>query len=263
MKGSIADFETCRKACSGIEFISHQAALGSVPRSFENPMATHEINASGFLNMIIAANDNKVRRMVFASSSSVYGDDANELKLEGREGHPLSPYAVSKITNELYAKVLQGDGRTELIGLRYFNVFGPRQSPNGAYAAVIPLFFQQLIEGKDSYINGDGNQVRDFTFVENTVLGNMLGFFAPSKATGQVYNIAMGNKISVNDLHRMIAKTLGKESNPVYRQVRKGDVMFSSADISLASQALGYKPVVSFEAGIQKTADWFLSSRVF
>ena len=201
IEGDITDIQTCKKSCVGIDYVTHQAALGSVPRSVKDPIATHAVNATGFLNMLVAAKDAKVKRVVYASSSSVYGDHPILPKKEDETGNPLSPYAVTKKTNELYANVFASTYQMEIIGLRYFNVFGPNQSPEGAYAAVIPLFMQAVLNKTAPYIDGDGEQTRDFTFVENAVEANIKSFFAERKdAVNQVYNFAVGEKISVNTL---------------------------------------------------------------
>jgi len=212
MEGDIRDSSTCVKACEGIDYISHQAALGSVPRSLKDPIRTNAINVEGFLNMLVAAKDCNVKRFVYASSSSVYGDEPNLPKIEERIGNPLSPYAVSKATNELYAKVFESSYGMEIIGLRYFNIFGPRQDPNGPYAAVIPIFIDHLKRKQSIFIDGDGEQTRDFTFVENAVQANIRAMLTQEKgATGQTYNIAFGKNYSVNHLYNQIKNGMNRK----------------------------------------------------
>ncbi|TVR77907.1 MAG: SDR family oxidoreductase [Chitinophagaceae bacterium] len=258
IEGDICDLEVCRKACADIDFVSHQAALGSVPRSIKHPEKTNAINVSGFLNMVIAASENKVKRFVYASSSSVYGDSLALPKIEDQTGKPLSPYAVSKYTNELYANVFADIYGLEICGLRYFNIFGPKQDPNGAYAAVIPIFIDKSIQEETVYIDGDGEQTRDFTFVENAVQANVKAFFAVgSEIKKQVFNIAVGENFSVNQIYNTIQDCLGKNNKPSYRESRKGDVKDSLADITKAEKILGYSPGVRFEEGIKKTIDFF------
>ena len=257
-EGDITRPSDCEKACLGIDYISHQAALGSVPRSIENPLATHEANATGFLNILVAAKNNGVKRVVYASSSSVYGDSAESPKAEDRIGKPLSPYAVSKLVNEQYAAIFATTYNMEIIGLRYFNIFGPRQNPNGAYAAAIPLFIQSLLNNKEVFINGDGNQSRDFTFVSNAVQANIRALLTENpEAMNKVFNIACGQSISVNEMFNFIAQEISPGARGTHRGVRFGDVKNSLADISRAKQYLGYKPEVLFEEGLKKTIDWF------
>jgi len=245
MEGDITDPETCIRACEGMSLVSHQAALGSVPRSIAYPQLTHSANVNGFLNMLIAARDSGVERFVYASSSSVYGDINDSPKTELRTGRLLSPYAVSKMTNELYAGVFSMNYGMHIIGLRYFNIFGKRQDPSGPYAAVIPLFMDAVLNNREAWINGDGSQTRDFTHVDNAVQANVRALFTSNNdAFGKVYNIAVGESISVNDLFVMIANIAGKAAKPHYRSERKGDVRSSLADITLASTYLDYKPEV-------------------
>lgn len=261
IQGSITDEAFCRKVTSGIGIVTHQAALGSVPRSILTPLATHAANATGFLNMLVAARDEGVERFVYASSSSVYGDAPQLPKLEQNLGRPLSPYAVSKLTNELYANVFALNYGLKVIGLRYFNVFGPHQDPNGPYAAAIPLFMDAVLNHKKAYINGDGNQTRDFTYVENAVQANIKAMFCTQdEAFGKVYNVAVGENVTINQLFRIIAKTAGSSLKPVYREERPGDIRDSLADISLAKKYLGYSPQVKLEQGIHTTFDWFRSA---
>lgn len=258
MEGDITDIDTCHKACDGVDLISHQAALGSVPRSIEFPLNTHAANATGFLNMLVAARDAGVKKMVYASSSSVYGDLKDSPKKEERVGNALSPYAVSKYTNELYAKVFALNYGMKIIGLRYFNVFGPRQDPNGPYAAAIPLFMDAVLNNKAAYINGDGEQTRDFTYVENAVQANVRALFTENDdAYGRVYNVAVGENITVNLLFDMIREIGGSELQPVHRDERPGDIRNSLADISLAADYLSYRPEVKLKEGLKTTFDWF------
>jgi UDP-N-acetylglucosamine 4-epimerase len=257
LKGNICDINAVKQACEGIDFIFHEAALGSVPRSIENPIATHNANASGFLSVLVAARNAGVKRLVYASSSSVYGDSNDSPKREEKIGKPLSPYAVSKLVNEFYADIFFRTYNMEIIGLRYFNIFGPRQNPKGAYAAAIPLFIEGLLNNKQVFINGDGEQSRDFTFVENAVQANIKAMFCENKeAPGSVFNIAMGEKISVNRLFNTLKTITGSSLNPTYRDERRGDVKDSLADISKAQTILGYEPAVKIEEGLQRTAEW-------
>ena len=258
IEGDIRDAATCEKACQGIDFVSHQAALGSVPRSIKDPLATHAINSTGFLNMIHAAKNSGVKRFVYASSSSVYGDHTALPKVEDHTGNPLSPYAVTKKTNELYASVFARNYKLEVIGLRYFNVFGPNQSPEGPYAAVIPLFMQAALNGTSPAIDGDGDQTRDFTYVDNAVQANVRAFFAENPmAVDQVYNVAVGEKISIKAVYEMIATIAGSTAKAVHRESRAGDIRESLASISKAQQLLGYSPTVDVRKGLQHTMDWF------
>ncbi|HRU60286.1 MAG TPA: SDR family oxidoreductase [Bacteroidia bacterium] len=258
IEGDIRDLDTCHKACKGIDLVTHQAALGSVPRSVRDPLATHAINATGFLNMLIAARDAGVKRFVYASSSSVYGDHPVLPKREDETGNPLSPYAVSKKTNELYARVFAETYGMQIMGLRYFNVFGPNQSPDGPYAAVIPLFMKAALDKTAPNIDGDGEQTRDFTFVENAVQANIRALFTPDpEANNRVYNVAIGERITVNELYDIIAELTGSEVRPTYRERRAGDIRDSLADISLAKKHLGYQPTVRIREGLQQTLAWF------
>ncbi len=264
IEGDIRDFETCRRACEDMDFVDHQAALGSVPRSIKDPVTTNSVNISGFINMLTAAKDASVRAFVYASSSSVYGDEPNLPKVEGRVGNPLSPYAVTKKTNELYAKVFGDLYGMRIIGLRYFNIFGPRQDPDGPYAAVIPLFIKGILNKEPVYINGDGLQTRDFTFVENAVQANIRGLLTSNEdAFGQVYNIAVGENFSVNFLFESIREILGIDHQPVYREPRAGDVRNSLADISKARKLLGYEPTQRFLDGLKETVRFFTKDAVF
>lgn len=258
VQGDITKPSNCEKACIGIDYISHQAALGSVPRSIENPLATHEANATGFLNILVAAKNNWVKRVVYASSSSVYGDLNESPKVESRIGKPLSPYAVSKLVNEQYAAIFSSTYNMEIIGLRYFNIFGPRQNPNGAYAAAIPLFIQSLLNNQEVFINGDGKQSRDFTYVANAVQANIKALLTENnEIKGKVFNIACGQSISVNEMFNLIASEINPEAKATHRGQRFGDVKDSLADISAARQYLDYSPAVLFKEGLQKTISWF------
>lgn len=258
LEGDIRDLETCKRAMDGIDYVTHQAALGSVPRSINDPATSNEVNISGFLNMLIALKESKtVKRMMYAASSSTYGDSKSLPKVEDTIGKPLSPYAVTKYVNELYADVFGKTYGTDVIGLRYFNVFGPKQSPNGAYAAVIPLFMQALKDNEPSKINGDGEQTRDFTFVDNAVQANIRGFFAPKEAANEVFNIACGERITVNYLWDSLKIAAGSELNAVYGPPRQGDVRDSLADISKAEKLLGYEPQYTVKEGLKITWDYF------
>ncbi|MCB0457987.1 MAG: SDR family oxidoreductase [Flavobacteriaceae bacterium] len=260
MEGDIRDLETCKKAMQGIDYVSHQAALGSVPRSIHDPITSNEVNVSGFLNMLVAQKETpSVQRMVYAASSSTYGDSKSLPKVEDVIGKPLSPYAVTKLVNELYADVFYKTYGIETIGLRYFNVFGPKQSPKGAYAAVIPLFMQALKDEVSPTINGDGEQTRDFTFVENAVQANVKAFFAPKEAVNEVFNIAYGEHISLNSLWSSLKTTSGKSIDAIYGPPRKGDVRDSLAAISKAGELMGYQPQFSVHEGLKITWEAFLN----
>ncbi len=250
--GDIRNADDCRHACSEIDFVLHEAALASVQRSMNDPVTTHEINANGFLNMLMAARDAKVKRFVYASSSSVYGDHPDLPKREDKTGNPLSPYAVSKKTNELYAFVFATAFKLEIIGLRYFNIFGPRQDPNGPYAAVIPAFIRELKSGKIPVIYGDGSQTRDFTFVENAIQANLKALFSENPdALNRIYNIACGRSCSLLELFQTIATLLNSASKPQFAEARKGDILHSTADISLAEKLIGYNPGIDLKTGLE------------
>jgi UDP-N-acetylglucosamine 4-epimerase len=256
--GDIRDLETCKKAMHGIDIVLHQAALGSVPRSIQDPITSNDVNVSGFLNMLVAQKESKsVKRLVYAASSSTYGDSKALPKVEENIGKPLSPYAVTKFVNELYADVFAKTYGIEIIGLRYFNVFGPKQSPNGAYAAVIPLFMQALKDEKAPTINGDGKQTRDFTFVRNAIQANIKAAFAPKEATNQVYNVAFGERISLNQLWKDLQDISNKELNANYGLALQGDVRDSLADISKGRKLLGYDPQFSVKDGLKITWEKF------
>ncbi|MEP7168953.1 MAG: SDR family oxidoreductase [Bacteroidota bacterium] len=258
INGDITDTDTCKKACEGIQLISHQAALGSVPRSIKFPLATHAANATGFLNMLTAAKDSGVEKFIYASSSSVYGDSKVSPKEEHTIGKSLSPYAVSKFTNELYAGVFSLNYGMKIIGLRYFNIFGPKQDPNGPYAAAIPLFMDALVSNKTAYINGDGEHSRDFTFVENAVEANVRALFCSNEeAFNKVYNVAVGDNISLNKLFLTLQELTGNSSKPVHRDERPGDIKHSQADISLAKKMLDYDPKIKLKDGLAITLQWF------
>jgi len=257
-EGDIRNLQTCKDAMKNIDYVSHQAALGSVPRSINDPATSNAVNITGFLNMLIALKESDtVKRMVYAASSSTYGDSKNLPKIEDTIGKPLSPYAVTKYVNELYADVFGKTYQTDAIGLRYFNVFGPKQSPNGAYAAVIPLFMQALQDNEPAKINGDGEQTRDFTYVENAVQANIKGFFAPKDASNQVFNVACGERISVNYLWDSLKLAANKTIDPVYGPQRQGDVRDSLADITKAKQLMGYDPKFNVRDGLKITWDYF------
>lgn len=258
MEGDIRDLATCNAAVEGIDYVSHQAALGSVPRSINDPITSNEVNVTGFLNMLFAQKESDtVKRMVYAASSSTYGDSKDLPKVEDVIGNPLSPYAVTKLVNELYAKVFHRTYGTETVGLRYFNVFGPKQSPIGAYAAVIPLFMQALKDGISPTIHGDGEQTRDFTYVENAVQANVRAFFAPDTAVNEVYNIAFGDRNSLNTLWNDLQHIAQIELKANYGPNRKGDVKDSLADIHKAKDLLGYDPLFSVKEGMKNTWEIF------
>jgi UDP-N-acetylglucosamine 4-epimerase len=254
MEDDIRNLETCKKAMEGMDYVSHQAALGSVPRSIDDPVTSNEVNVGGFLNMLVAQNDSMtVKRLVYAASSSTYGDSKSLPKVEDTIGNPLSPYAVTKLVNELYADVFHKTYGTPTIGLRYFNVFGPNQSPTGAYAAVIPLFMQALKDEKAPTINGDGEQTRDFTFVQNAVQANVRAFFAKEEAVNEVFNVAYGDRISLNSLWEDLKTISGKEISASYGPPRKGDVRDSLANIDKARNLLEYDPLFSVKDGLELT----------
>lgn len=257
-QGDIRNYDDCLRACDKVDLISHQAALGSVPRSIDDPRTTNDVNITGTLNIFNAALEKKVNRVVYAASSSTYGDQNELPKQEDKIGKPLSPYAVTKYVNELYAEVYSKIYGLELIGLRYFNIFGPKQSPGGPYAAVIPLFLQALVENKSPFIHGDGEQSRDFTYVDNAVRANQLSLFTNNpKALNQVYNIACGQQTSLLKLFDILSSQTQSDLKPVHDAERKGDVKHSRADISKARELLGYEPVVSVEEGLKRTWEWF------
>lgn len=258
IEGDIRNETICQQACEGIQFVSHQAALGSVPRSIKEPVYFNEVNVGGFVNILKAAVDKGVKQLVYASSSSVYGDEPTLPKKEERVGNCLSPYAATKKTNELYAQIFADVYGLKIMGFRYFNIFGPRQDPDGPYAAVIPLFVKGIINRTPVYINGDGEQTRDFTFVENAVQINVKGMLTQKEAAlKQVYNVAVGEKFTVNDLYNTCKKELNSDWEPVYRSPRDGDIRHSLADISLAKALLDYQPTKRFETGLIETINYF------
>lgn len=263
IKGDIRDIKTCLECSTGMDYICHQAALGSVPRSINDPITTNEVNITGFLNMLKAAVDIKAERFVFAASSSTYGDSKSLPKKEDIIGNPLSPYAVTKYVNELYAQVFSKTYDLDFIGLRYFNVFGPRQSPNGAYAAVIPLFIDALQKGQSPHIHGDGLQSRDFTFVQNAVQANIKALFTDnSEALNQIYNVACGERITIKDLFQKLNDFSNKNIIATHTESREGDVKHSLADISKAQSLLGYNPIVNVHQGLKNTLEWFESNKM-
>jgi len=266
IEGDIRNLEDCQKACAGVDYVLHEAALGSVPRSIADPITTNETNISGFLNMLTAARDAKVSSFTYAASSSTYGDHPALPKVEENIGKPLSPYAVTKYVNELYADVFAKTYGFKAIGLRYFNVFGQRQDPNGAYAAVIPKWTAAMIAGDDVFINGDGETSRDFCFIDNTVQANILAATTVDDAAkNQVYNVAVGDRTTLNDLYRAIQAALAENGvnytkNAVYRDFRAGDVRHSQASIAKIEQALGYAPEFRIDAGIQLAMRWYVKN---
>lgn len=255
IEGDIRELETCKNAMKGVEYVLHEAALGSVPRSINDPIRTNEVNVTGFLNVLVAARDVGVKRMIYAASSSTYGDNPDLPKVEEKIGSPLSPYACSKYINELYADVFSKTYGFHTFGLRYFNVFGPRQNPNGPYAAVIPLFIQAALDKKPASINGDGETSRDFTFVENVVQANIKALFAPIKKH-EVVNVACGGMTSLNDLWKMISSNLHVDLSPVYAPARTGDIKHSLASIEKASRLFGYQPSIEMKDGLDLTIEW-------
>lgn len=257
IKGDIKDLDTCMKATEGVDYVLHQAAWGSVPRSIEMPLFYAQNNIMGTMNMLEAARKNGVKRFVYASSSSVYGDEPVLPKHEGKEGNLLSPYAVSKRVNEECAKQYTRHYGLETVGMRYFNVFGRRQDPNGAYAAVIPKFLKQLLHGETPTINGDGKQSRDFTYIENVIEANLKACVAPKEATGEAYNIAYGGREYLIDIYYGLTKALGVNIEPNFGPDRAGDIKHSNADISKARRLLGYDPDWSFDRGIQAAIAWY------
>lgn len=257
VRGDIKDFDTCLAACDGVDYVLNQAAWGSVPRSIERPVFYCLNNVVGTVNMMEAARQSGVRKFVYASSSSVYGDEPNLPKREGREGNLLSPYAVSKECDELWGRQYKIHYGLDTYGLRYFNVFGRRQDPNGAYAAVIPKFIKQLLRGEQCVINGDGKQSRDFTYIENVIEANLKACLAPSSAAGEAYNIAYGGREYLIDIYNGLTAALGVDIPPVYGPERPGDIKHSNADISKAREKLGYDPDWSFRRGIEVAIEWY------
>ena len=264
-EGDITDYDFCLKMTKNIDIILHQAALGSVPRSIDDPLTSNASNATGFLNMITAAKENGTKRFVYASSSSVYGDSEELPKVESRTGNLLSPYAVTKMVDELYGGVFYKTYGIEAIGLRYFNVFGKRQDPNGAYAAVMPKWIGQILDGEDIYINGDGETSRDFTYIDNVVQMNILaGTTTNENAFGEAFNTAAGGRETLNNLYQAIVLGLKEElpmleiKKPIYRDFRAGDIRHSNADISKAKKILGYEPTHTLEEGLKESIAWYI-----
>ena len=258
MEGDIRNIEDCKRAMAAIDYVSHQAALGSVPRSINDPVLSNDVNVGGFLNMLVAQNESDtVKKMVYAASSSTYGDSPSLPKVEDVIGKPLSPYAVTKLVNELYADVFYKTYGTKTVGLRYFNVFGPKQSPTGAYAAVIPLFMQSLLDEKAPTMHGDGEQTRDFTYVENAVQANVRGMLSGDEANNEVVNIAYGNRISLNTLWGDLKEVSGIELQALYGPPRRGDVRDSLANIEKAKKLIGYDPQFSVAEGLKVTWEYF------
>lgn len=267
IEGDIRSLATCRQACRSAEFVLHQAALGSVPRSMEDPVAAHESNVTGFLNMLVAARDAGVARFVYAGSSATYGDHPALLKSESEIGRPLSPYAVTKYVNELYAEIFARCYGLSTIGLRYFNVFGPRQDPNGAYAAVIPMWVAGMIRNEPIFINGDGETARDFCYIENVIQANVLAATVDDPAAvNQTYNVAVSGKTSLHELFEIIRSLLEpryphlRDLRPRYREFRPGDVRLSQANISKARRLLGYQPVWRVREGLAQAIDWYVAA---
>jgi nucleoside-diphosphate-sugar epimerase len=259
--GDIRDLETCRRAVRRVDYVLHQAALPSVPRSIEEPLLAHDINVNGTLNLLVTSVEAKVKKFIFASSSSVYGDDPELPKKEGAEGRPLSPYAVHKLIDEKYCQIFYEIYGLETICLRYFNVFGPRQDPTSQYAAAIPLFITQMMRGERPQIFGDGEQSRDFTHVANVVEANIRAIEAPETTGGEAFNIACGERTSVNTLAREIGDLLGVSIQPHYTDPRPGDILHSFADIEKARQALHFEPLVGFKLGLKKAVAWYRKRR--
>ncbi len=267
IKGNIKEFADCVAACKNVDYILHQAALGSVPRSIEDPIRTNQANIDGFLNMLVAARDANVKRFVYAASSSTYGDHPDLPKVEDKIGNPLSPYAVTKVVNELYANVFARTYGFNTIGLRYFNIFGKRQDPNGAYAAVIPKWVAGILKGDEVFINGDGETSRDFCYIDNTVQMNLLAAMTDKEdAANQVYNVALNDRTSLNQLYQLIEERLLtraeglKKKEPTYRDFRAGDVRHSQADISKAQELLGYEPSHKIAQGLDEAMDWYVQA---
>ena len=263
IEGDIRDIDTCQQACKGMDYVLHQAALGSVPRSINDPITSNEVNISGFLNMLVAVRDQNVKRMVYAASSSTYGDSKELPKVEDIIGKPLSPYAVTKYVNELYADVFAKTYRMEIIGLRYFNVFGPNQDPDGAYAAVIPKFINLMLNNEVPIINGDGTISRDFTYVDNAVQANIKAMLTENTdAINQVYNVACGDSTTLNDLVQILKKETGVTLEVTYGPSRMGDIEHSLADISKGKERINYKPEVDIHEGLKRTVVWFKANQL-
>lgn len=268
IEGDIRNFETCVRAVNGVQYVLHEAALGSIPRSINDPITTNDVNIGGFLNMLVAARDSNIRRFIFAASSSTYGDNTDLPKKEDNIGKPLSPYALTKYVDELYADVFAKTYGIEYIGLRYFNVFGRKQDPNSMYAAVIPLFIKQFLNHKQPKINGDGLNTRDFTYIDNVLHMNMLALNTTNtQAVNQIYNTAGGGRTSINKLANEIKSCLVQydfsisDINPIYGANRLGDIPHSFASIDKAKQLLGYSPLVSFQEGLNETVKWYVNNK--
>ncbi len=258
IEGDIRDYKTCLSASKNIDLISHQAALGSVPRSIKDPLTSNNVNITGTLNIFQAAVENKIKRVIFAASSSTYGDSEGLPKVEEVIGKPLSPYAVTKYVNELYADVFAKTYDFEYIGLRYFNVFGPNQDPNGAYAAVIPLFIKAALENKTPFINGDGTYSRDFTYIDNAIQANLLALFVENKdALNQIYNVAFGERTTLKQLWSFIKEISGSSVEAKHREKREGDIPHSLANIDKAVKKLGYQPAFNVQSGLQQAFNWY------
>lgn len=258
MHGDITDLDICRKACKNIDIVCHQAAIGSVPRSIDDPLTSHKSNIDGFLNILIASKENNIKRVVYASSSSVYGDNNDLPKTENKIGKQLSPYAITKYVDELYGRIFTELYGMECIGLRYFNVFGPRQNPNGFYAAVIPKFVSLLQKGESPIINGTGTYSRDFTYVDNVVSANYLALTTEnSECFGEVINIGNGGRVTIIELYNKIKEELKSDTEPIFGKTRQGDIAHSNANIDKATKLLGYKPCVNFDEGIHRTVAHF------
>lgn len=266
VEGDICDLETCRSVTEGIDYVLHQAALGSVPRSISDPVTSNKTNVDGFLNMLVAARDASVKRFVYAASSSTYGDHPGLPKIEDVIGQPLSPYAVTKYVNELYANVFSRVYGVKTVGLRYFNVFGPRQDPNGAYAAVIPKWFSSILRSEPVFINGDGKTSRDFCYIANAVQANLLAAVSDDpESINKIYNVAVGNRTELIELYRLIRDLVSvqtpaaRDLQPIFRDFRDGDVRHSLADIEKARRLLGYEPTHKVSAGLEIAMDWYLT----
>jgi len=257
INGDIRDLDTCLGACEGVDYVLHQAAWGSVPRSIEKPLLYEDINIKGTLNMLESARRKKVKKFVYASSSSVYGDNPVLPKVEGKEGNPLSPYALTKRTNEEYGKLYKKLYNLDTYGLRYFNVFGKKQDPNGAYAAVIPKWIKQMLNNENPIINGDGSQSRDFTYINNVIEANLRACKSSSNMAGLCFNIAYGSRKCLNDIFKDLCILLDKKLSPVYTSEREGDIKHSNADISRARKMLGYNPEWDFIRGLNDTIMWY------
>jgi len=264
IEGDIRKLEDCLNATKGVDYVLHQAALGSVPRSIKDPITSNDVNVSGFLNMLVAARDNEVKRFVFAASSSTYGDSESMPKVENKIGKPLSPYAITKYVNEIYADIFSSTYGIETIGLRYFNVFGRKQDPNGAYAAVIPKFVSQLMKGESPIINGEGNYSRDFTYIDNVIQANLLSLVTHNKkAINTVYNVAYGDRNTLNDLMKYLKEYLSEYDSKIinikviYGPTRKGDIPHSHASVEKAKELLNYSPQFSLQQGLKEAVKWY------